>query len=86
MYQTPNGSSNSHAKGPTSHHISIIAGHSNQKGKNEGKSPNKREELMTFILRKLRSEKEVVRIKTLIICHSIVKATMDQEFMDTISE
>jgi len=45
----------------------------------------KKNELIKTILKKIRSSCEVMRIKGLIVAHSIIKKTYDEEFMEIIA-
>jgi predicted metal-binding transcription factor (methanogenesis marker protein 9) len=46
----------------------------------------KKEELVRTVLKRIRSSSEVMRIKGLIVAHSITKKTFDEDFMEVIAE
>lgn len=49
---------------------------------NSPKKTTKREELIRLLLKKIRNENEVVRIKGLIVAHSIIKKTHDPQLIE----
>lgn len=49
---------------------------------NNTKKTSKREELIRLLIKKIRNENEVVRIKALIVAHSIIKKTHDPQLIE----
>jgi hypothetical protein len=66
--------------------ISININNTPQKSGRSLNCEDKRQEFTSFILRKIRSSSDVLRIKGLVLAHSIIKKTYDQEFMEIVAD
>lgn len=57
-----------------------------QKTDKNKSSNSKRDEFTQYILKKMREGKLILRIKTLVLCHAIIRNTSDELFMKVIED
>ena len=66
--------------------INININHCDKEPKTARVFNSRKDEFIKAVLKKIRSSCEIQRIKGLILAHSIIKKTYDEEFMDVISD